>query len=105
MNFHFSVLTYGSYVSVLSTNPQLMSYDGPNGTAHWAIPRFWNPNITVVVEGATPATALYHRAFDAPEATVASAATGLTVRWGPGLAAFGVTFGLSYVLSRRRFAG
>lgn len=102
MNFQFSVLTYGSYISVTATNPQIFAYDGPNGTAYWALPRIWDPNLTFVVQGASPATQMYQQIFDdPPEADEHMAAVGDRVV--PAAAGFLAALGLGFGLGARRF--
>jgi hypothetical protein len=105
MNFQLEIVSYAYFfLPISTTHPMLAAYEGGNGTLYWSLPEFWDVRLSVIVEGATPATKAFHQAVAEaakPSALVTNTTTAF-VRFGPGTLAFIVASVLGYAVTAWR---
>lgn len=94
----------GGLAIYTSAKPQLVLYSGNNGSISWAMPAVWDLNLTVVVEGMSPASKQYYNAllYDAALDRVPAAPLVTPIEMLAGSATFVAAFGASFLISGRR---
>lgn len=108
INLHLrmvNVVQFGARLRVdVTTKPQIMVFGGLNGTIPWAIPVVFDQNLTIVIEGPSPASRQYINAlrYDAALDAVPPAAVVTPVEVVAGVATFGAALGSSFLISTRR---
>lgn len=78
VNFQMVTQTVGSFILTTSWPQQLAGLRGGNGTLVWALPGYYDANLTEATRGASPASALFANALarqeEGPNARLASVA-------------------------------
>lgn len=95
----------GRVFGFTSFKPQLVLYGGYNGSIAWATPAVWDVNLTVVVEGMSPASRQLQNAllYDAAVDGVPPAPLVTPIQATAGAATFAAAFGASFFIGRRRW--
>lgn len=97
---------FNSIFATTTTRPQVVRYGGLDGSVPWAIPAIWDLNLTVVVEGRSPASQTFVGALDYSaqlDAPTTEPTFTLPVQSLVGAATFLACLGASFLVGTRRW--
>lgn len=93
VNYHMDITNFGFFGFTQTVTPQILSFEGPNGTIDWAFPRVDGEDASLsLVAGPSPATASWLDVSTAPAFSMRAEANAYMAGGGPALAAFAIAF-------------